>query len=133
MSFTGADDRAGDRIEFWLTSGGDVFLHRASHLGRRLVVKCSDRGRVDFCALGLRHRDRLFAAADEAGVASDGSDWRSGRSCRQRDRSEEHELVPEQRCLVIAPTALDTGGPDGLLDLGARRRSRCEETASSDG
>jgi hypothetical protein len=116
VSFAGADDWASDGVEFWLMSGCDVSLHRASHLRWGLFVERADRGGVDCRALRPRYRDRLFAAADKALVGSYRSEWRSDRRRRERKRSEEHELVPEQRYLVISATAFDTGRSDRRSD-----------------
>src|SRR2546421_3574355 len=83
------EDRACDRVEFWLPSCGDVFLHRALHLCGRCVVEAANRVNVDLRADCVCRRGCLAAAAEERRLLPGAAKWRGERGGGERDRCEE--------------------------------------------
>jgi hypothetical protein len=120
-----SENRSGDRVKFWLSSSGDVLLHRASHRRRRalvLLAQCIAVNIGTFCACDCKRlvsatpKTRIFACYPHRCI--------EGRS-RKGHRGEKRELVPQQRELVLASVALDPCPPE----LGLRRFSTCQLNA----
>ena len=117
-----SENRSGDCVEFWLSSSGDVLLHRALHRRWRPLLLPAQCIAVDigtFCACDCK---RFVSATPKTRIfACDPHRCIEGRCCKG-DRGEKRELVPQQRELVIASVALDPCPPE----LGLRRFSTCQ-------